>query len=377
MKKLISLMLVLAMVFTVAGCDGSDEEKDKKVKDDLFSIYEELRPIYTGNTTNEDVGNYLAGVADREGIYNTALPGGGLLLMKQADPHYQNTPSTTIQCSISKENRHEDAQVAAIALTVLTNTQNHGQITILFTGEENGEYYGVQSLPKAHLKTDNLINLRYSAKAQLITGSACSQEYTLLSKAEMTAPEVTKTYEISLTSQEGTLDSKDRSSYPNPIMTLGLLLSDCRNSGINLQIASFEGSISPGKYPIYAKAIIVIQPDDEQRLISKIESSIDRFESKHSEIKPQLDYKYASVSSPNAVLSHDSTTRLLSLIYTIDDGVPKGEEAEILTSSTVEKINIAENVEVTVLERSLSAEEQKSFRRTYENIAKLNSYSFV
>ena len=120
----------------------------------------------------------------------------------------------------------------------------------------------------------------------------------------------------------------------------------------------------------------MIQPDDEQRLISKIESSIDRFESKHSEIKPQLDYKYASVSSPNAVLSHDSTTRLLSLIYTIDDGVPKGEEAEILTSSTVEKINIAENVEVTVLERSLSAEEQKSFRRTYENIAKLNSYSF-
>lgn len=369
-------MLVLAMVLAVAGCDGSDEEKNKQVKEDLFSIYEELRPIYTGKTTNEDVRNYLAGVADREGIYNTALPGGGLLLMKQADPHYQNTPSTTIQCSISKENRHKDAQVAAIALTVLTNTENHGQITILFTGEENGEYYGVESLTKDHLKTDNLINLRYSTKAQLITGSACSQEYILRSKAEMTAPEVNKAYEISLISREGSLDSKDKPDYPNPIMTLGLLLSDCRNSGINLQIASFEGSFSPGKYPIYAKAVVVIQSDDEQRLIAKVESSIDKFESKHSEIKPQVDYKYAAVSSPDAVLSHDSTTRLLSLIYTIDDGVPKGEDTEILTSSTVEKINIADNVEVTVLGRSLSAEGQKNFRSTYESIAKLNSYSF-
>ncbi len=102
-----------------------------------------------------------------------------------SDPHYQDTLPTTLQCSpISTGTRHEDAQSASIALAVLKNIENHGQITVIFTGEDYGKYYGAQSLPIKYLKTDNFINLRYEPKAQLITGSAATEDYILRSKAE-------------------------------------------------------------------------------------------------------------------------------------------------------------------------------------------------
>lgn len=377
MKKLISMLLLLIMTVSFIGCSSADEEENKKLKDDVFGLYEELRPIYTGNTTNEEVRDYLAGIADREEIYNKKLPGDSLLLMEQADPHFENTPSTTLQCSISTSNRHRDAQSAAIALSVLRNTEDHGRITVLFTGEDKGDPYGSRSLPITYLNTDNFINLRYDSKAKLITGSACAEKYTLKSQAEIKEIGTNKTYEISIVSREGVLSEGEKSDLPNPIMTLGLLLSDCKNSGINLRISSFEGSFSSKSSPLFAKAVITIQPDDEQRLTKKVESAMDKFKSKYNEIEPQMDYTFTPIDNPTAVLSHDSTTRLLSLIYTIDEGTSQ-EDSEDITAykSTVEKISISKNIEVTVVGRSFSVEGQENSRTSYESIAKLNGYSF-
>ncbi len=71
-------MLILALLIGVTACSSDDNESNEKLKDDLFAIYEELRPIYKGNTTNEEVRDYLAGVADRYEIYNKKLPGDSL-----------------------------------------------------------------------------------------------------------------------------------------------------------------------------------------------------------------------------------------------------------------------------------------------------------
>lgn len=380
MKKLISVMLILALLIGVTACSSDDNESNEKLKDDLFAIYEELRPIYKGNTTNEEVRDYLAGVADRYEIYNKKLPGDSLLLMKQADPHYQDTLPTTLQCSISTGTRHEDAQSASIALAVLKNIENHGQITVIITGEDYGKYYGAQSLPIKYLKTDNFINLRYEPKAQLITGSAATEDYILRSKAETEEISNGKAFEISILSGEGTIKADQMGDYPNPIMELGLLLSDCKNRGINLQIASIGGEFSPGKEPIYAKAVVVIQSDDEQRLLTRIESSIEDFENDYDDIKPGINYTFAPVDLPKSALSHDSTTRLLSLIYTIDEGISGNVEDEddkkVVANSGIEKISLSDAVNVNVVGRSLSKEEQDTIRSSYESIANLNSYSF-
>lgn len=320
MKK--ALILILSMIIVLCtGCVSLDEETEYAIKEDVYNIYESIRPVWKDAKGSKKMMKPLIDWAQENEVAYSVLPAGNLMLSLDATDKYQKAPSTILQCDISKDDPANKAQCAAMILAAVKNIQEHGNVKILFTLSDKKEFDGAHALTEKQLKADNLISLDHCDKTKLYTGSAASKEYKMVQKINNVPTNGNVAYKITISGLEGG-DSSDRTrKHGNPIKALGGFMNSCQSSGMAYQISSFKGGESAGTYPSYAQIIVTVDKNDEERIKSKYKTMENKFENSNRNNENDMKIELSRCKVPRQSYSERNTANIMSFLYTIDDGI--------------------------------------------------------
>lgn len=378
----ILIIVLLVSGISLTGCGSSfDEEDANKLEKDVYNLYEELKPIYAEADSEYDISAYLYNWAKKNDFVARKLGGGNVIITKPASLADPSFPSTIIQCAISQTDSKEASQRASIALATILNLKENGKVGVLFTINKNGEFSGANRLSTESLDSDYFIHLESGAPSAVNIGSAGTAEYEMAMTYEMTDPTTTAAYQLSMKGLPGVDSSILEGSNPNSILILANFLIGCRASGMLVELANFDGGDSAGNYPASASATIMVNQNNEEKLLTRFASNLDTFMDKYGNDFPDASYTLTKVDAPKSVINNDDTANILSLLYTSINGVYKTSEENgggtTLAVANIGKLTTKSNkMKVRILARSVDSSILKEMADSYHATAYLSDASF-
>lgn len=386
MRKKLTIYILAAMLLiastTMTGCGSDfDEEAANQLEEDVYGLYEDFQTFYADSDSVYQVSSYLFKWANDNNLVARKLSGGNLIITKPPSVNDPSFPYTVIQCAISLENPKESSQVAAIALAAVKNLKENGKIGILFTATNNGEHTGAQRISADQLDADYFIHLESAEKSTVNVGSAATAEYEMSYTYEMSDPTATNAYQLSISGLSEEDSSVLKGAHPNAILLLSNFLIGCRASGMLVEIADFDGGKEAGTYPSAASATIMVNQNNEAKLLSRFASSLENFTDKYGDDFPDLSYTLLPVTAPVKVIQSDDAANLLSLLYTTINGVYKTSEEDgegtTLAVANIGKLSTTSNkVTMNILARSVDDAILKEMAESYHATAFLSDAAF-
>lgn len=359
---LLSALIAVFLLFT--GCSGQEDDAKLTIKESINTNYEALLQKAGINEEKEDdtssesdqtdsentitadfktIASFISDWAKENDIKVKSSNDKYLVLSKAASPNHEDSESFTFHCNIcldSQEEAEDSMETAAVAMTALYSSQEHGNLKAVFTLEKEGNAVGAEALGDTYLKDDNFISLRRSGKTCIYNSVAASSNMTASKKLTMTSPQYTKAYKITLEGTPYKSPYKYRGYYPNAIKTIGDLLASCQSSSVLFELASFKGGDSTDLYPSKATAVIVLQENDVESFTSRFEKSYERVEEYYEDLEEPFLYTMEETDLPEKVISKEDTGNIVSLMYTIINGTYlRSEEKEVMAVSNIGKVS--------------------------------------
>lgn len=319
---IISIIMVSAVIFT--GCDTGENKLSVKGSMDYAS--EILTEALSENCTFDTLISTISEWAKENNINVNTSGDKYLVLSKDASETATSSESFVFHTGIdfsSEETTENSISSAAAVMTALYSPDNHGEIKGIFTLIENGDPIGAESLNTDYLACDNFIDITYSKNKILCSSISASSDMQAFKNLNLTSPQYTEAYQITLKGKENQSAYKGRGTYPNAIQTIGDLLASCQSSTILFELASFNGGEATDLLPSNASAVIVIHENDVESFTKKFEKSFKKVENAYEdadEPEDAFEYTMEPVELPSIVISKEDTENIVSLMYTMING---------------------------------------------------------
>lgn len=339
---IISLIMVSAILFT--GCSLGVNKLS--LKDSVDASAETLTAALSDDRTFEAFVASVTEWADENDITVNSSSENYLILSKDASETATSDESFTFHAGIdlSSEEMTEDSIVAAAAvMAAIYSPNNHGDMKAIFTLIENGNPVGAEALNKDYLNTDNFIDFTYSGEEILCDSISTTSDMEAYKTLDMTSPQYTEAYQITLTGKANQSAYKSRGTYPNAIQTIGDLLASCQSSTILFELASFNGGDATDNLPAQASAVIVLHENDVESFTKKFDKSFEKVEKAYEDADdPEVTFEYTMepVELPSIVISKEDTENIVSLMYTMINGnyLRDEETDEVMAVSNIGRV---------------------------------------
>lgn len=383
-KITISVLIILLLLSNLflTGCATSyDEEASNKLERDVYDLYEDLKQVYAEAKSEYDITSYLYNWANDNELVARKLPGGNLIITKPASVADLTFPTTIVQCAISRDEPKQASQRTAIALAAVLNLKENGKVGILFTISKNGEYTGAKRLSVENLDSDYFIHLESGEKSAVNNGSAGTSEYEMALSYEMAPPTTSNAYMLTISGLPENDSGIITGTNPNAILMLSNFLIGCRASGMLVELADFDGGTEAGKYPGSANAVIMVNQNNEARLLARFATSQEKFQNNYNSDFPDATYTLTPVTPPTTVINNDDAANILSLLYTTINGVYKTSEENdngtTLAVANIGNLTTTENImKVKILARSVDQAVLIEMADAYNATAYLSDATF-
>lgn len=355
MKRYLLLLISLVIILSAAlsSCSVGEATRESELKTSLEDTYEDLSSTFSGSTGQYSlVSEYLKSWANKNELEITENHEHYMIITNHATEGCEDTESIVLQCSVETDNFNNSMQPLAIALSSLLGPERHGNISLIITENDNGEYIGASSVNTKYYDTDNFINIRHNDGLRLYTAGAYEMKSHMSASIDMTSPSYTHAYAITM-SNSGYKDPYDfENNYPNPIETIGSLLATEKSSGQLFQLASFECESQDGYMPTSATAVVVVDGNDVSSFTKKFNSSYNNVKKKFEKLEDNFVYTLTETSMPSQVITNQASDNIISLMYTLHTGIylQDEESGDIISSSDVSYVstsNGALNLDMT------------------------------
>jgi dipeptidase D len=383
-KITISIMLVALLLsgLLLTGCSTTyDEEASNKLERDVYSLYEKLKPVYDNADSEYEISTYLYKWAEENEFVARKLTGGNIVITKPASVADPSFPSTIIQCAISRTDTKQASQRASIALATIMNLKENGKVGVLFTISKDGDFTGAKRLSVENLDSDYFIHLESGDKSAVNNGSAGTSEYEMTLSYEMAPPTATNAYMLSITGLPENSSGILSGLNPNAILILSNFMIGCRATGMLVELADFDGGTQASKYPGSATAVIMVNQNNEARLLARFATSQEKFQDKYEDDFPDAAYTLTAIDPPQEVINNDDAANILSLLYTTINGVYKTEEEDdsgrTLAVANIGKLTTeSDSMKVNILARSVDPAVLTEMSDSYHAMAYLSNATF-
>jgi len=378
--SLIILPLILVMVTFLSGCSFEESTRESELQDELSSISDELNSTFSSSTGQYSlVAEYLESWANKNDIKIAESKESYMVLVNPASEGCGDSQTTVLQCAVETAAFNESMQSLSIALASLLGPEAHGDITLIVTENNDGQYTGAADIDAEYLKADNFININQSDDVLLYTGGAYEMTSTMSTKLTTASPSYTKAYTVTL-SISGYHDFfAAENQYPDPIETLGSLLATAKSSGILFQLSSFECDYTDGYTPTKATFTVVIDENNVNSFTSKFNSSYNKIKKKFEKLEDNFVYTMTETTMPSTVIDSEYSDRIISLMYTLNTGTYLQDEdsGEIISASHIASVSTKSNsFSMKLLSRSLQEDVLDEMSSTYEVTSGLCSISY-
>lgn len=361
MKRLFLLTIVLIMSISLffTGCGDPNAEREEELKETLEKVSENLQSNFSGTHGEFSlVSEYLKSWANSNELTVVETATNYIVISNPATEGCGKADSTTLQCQINTEEFSNSLQTLSTGMTALLGPEEHGNINLIVTENNNGYNIGAEKINKKYLTSDHVINLNHSDEATLYTAGCFTSESVMTSDLSYEAPSYPNAYEITIKTT-GYPDPFDfDNKYPNPVEVLGNLLASEKSSGQLFQLASFTCETTEGYTPQSATAVVIIDSNDIKSFTSKFNSSHSKVKKRYEKLEQNFVYTMTAADLPSSVISNDISDNIISLMYTLKTGIYSQDEdsGEIITASAISYVS-TKNGKFTLKTTSRSLDE--------------------
>lgn len=385
MKRKTALLLITILIGSSlfsCGLPTSEEIQNEKVEAGVLKEYNDLIDASKNFTSVEKFDNYLLKWANERDIRASYDKYKNVIMSKSPSEGHSNEDSVNIQTTIGLSNMEDRCIGVAMSLYLIENAPENNFMRIIFTNNDKGDFSGAKGLSSRYLNADNQINLDWSYDQQndppefsVINGSAATATHKMFTSFDYTTSVYSKAYEVSISHLNGGKSSAYSGKHPNPIKILGDLMASCKSSGILFELASFNGGNAPDTYPADASLTLVINENDVNRFTKKVETAQNKFSDSYSKTEESYTYTLTEIPKPENVLNLESTNSIVSLLYTLDNGVILRDEETnaIITVSNIGQVSTVDGeFQLLIFGRSLSTYELFQLNDTFDIIGSLS-----
>ena len=370
-KVLVAFMLILTMI-SMCGCEQntSDEENIPTTEELLASQYDELLTAFPESTDPEDIISYVHEWAEKQEITELVYDNDILVLQIKASKNRSEDKSEVLQCTVSGENIETELQSLASLMYTITHLSAHGPVTAVINSES------AKSKISSYIEdADSFINLHYSESSEVINSAAASAEYEITNSLEWRKPRFSKAYKVSIKNLNGGNITDLSEGHPNPILQLNSLLAKWNTSGYLYDLASFKGGSKADSYCKSATMVVVLPDSDAERFQSRVEKQQAKFEKKYADSEENYEFTIEEVKVPKKVLSTESETALVSLLYTMIAGEYLTDEnsEELIAYSNIGKLRIKDAT--ATLKMQIYSRDKDVFKEMKEAVNTLSEIS--
>lgn len=384
MKKLIVLLLISALVcmslFTLAGCSKSNKEDlSTKITEKVAAYRTDLLDSAGSLTSASAVSDYLCDWAKSKSIDCTKDKNHNVIMSIKAGKAYKEADPTVVVCSYDPTQFESAIDSMAMALYLAKNNENTGKLTVIFAEDSGHNFSGIQKVSSKYFPDNaNVFCLNPGSSNMWSVNTGARSSYTFTSSLAYTDPTKGKAYRISIKGLPGGIPDAKISSYPNPIKSLGDLLAYFKTNSLIFELAKVRGGSSSNVYPKSASVTVVIDENDDEKFISRMETAIENFNEDFLERYPEASYTYEEVKVPSRVLTQDSLNELISILYTILDSAYYVDEDENLVSiRSIGSIRLTDDSYIiNAVGNSLTEQSMKEIDNDYKTICGLADVTF-
>ena len=344
MKKYIITIipLILISVMFLSGCSLGEMNRENELKSSLESTYEELTSTFSGDSGQYSlVSEYLKSWAKKNSIERADSGSSDTILSNPATTGYENSEPTVLQCSIRTDDFRNSMQSLAISLTSLLGPEIHGNISLIVTEVDNGEFTGASAADPKYYSSGSFINIDNSDDIELVRAGSYEMDSTMTASLSTSASSYTHAYTITMSISGYHDPFSFENHYPNPVETIGSLLATEKSSGKLFDLASFECESADGYTPTSATAVVVVNDNDVNSFTSKFEKSYNSIKNRFEKLGDNFVYTLTETSLPESVISSDSSNNIISLMYTLQSGIYLQDEdtGEIISASDISYVS--------------------------------------
>ncbi len=342
MRKILVLaaLFVTSAMLCLTGCGSGDRQGELET---IYSdTYEELQETFSDSGSKFTmVEEYVRSWAKSNDIKVLDQADSYMILKNKKTKDAKDAKSVTLHCSVDTQDMINTNHILATSLTSLLGPETHGTIKLIISDAGTNDFAGVRQIPADQLKTGNLIHLKDSEKKELKTFGSYAFDATLHKGIKREKPTHTNAYEITM-NVGNYKDSFDYTNkYPDPIEVVGNYLATSKSSGYLFQLASFKSKKSDGGTPESAKAVIVIDDNNVEKMQKRFDKSFDSIKKRCEKLGIDFVYTFTETSMPKQVIDDKSSGRLISLLYTLDPGIFYQDEdtGEIISAKEFVKVS--------------------------------------
>lgn len=352
-KKHLSIIIILLLTLALmAGCDslpedpGETDEARIKIQEEYEALIEASSQFYT----MEDYAHYLLKWAASREIRASYDGSGNVIMSRTPSEGYSSQNSLNISVPLNLKDIEKNGLAAATALSFLDKAAENNFMRLIFTNDEDPGHPGAVGLNKRFLNAANHILLQWdpqgpSEDLSVRIGGAGYSRHVMEKEITTIPSSYPIAYTVSIDGLQGGDTSSLSSRNPNPIKILGDLLATWKSEGILYELASFEGVGEEGQYPESAALTILLNDNDVKRFLNSGEKAKKKFIDDYGDKEPDALFLIEEVSRPEIVLSPSSGDSIVSLMYTLVNGIVERDEekGEIQLFSQMERVSTSNN----------------------------------
>jgi len=359
MKRFLPLLMavILAAGLLMTGCGSSEAERSEELQKTMEKTYNELSATFSGSTGEYTlVAEYLRSWAKKNEVKVIEDSEHYMVISNPATEGCEKAESIVFQCTVDTMDFTNCFQPVSLALTALLGPEAHGDISLIITETDKGQYVGAASADPEYYDCDHFINLQHSEDIQLYTSGCYEMSADMTADISMKDTAYPNAYAITMTTA-GYNDpfTFDGEHYPNPVEVIGSLLANAKSSGDLFQLASFECDSTDGYTPKSATAIVVIDENDVESFTKKFNSSYRSMKNKFEKLEDNFVFTFTETSMPDSVISEENSDNIISLMYTLKTGIylQDEESGDVIAASDISSISTEdEELELTMTFRS-------------------------
>jgi dipeptidase D len=320
----------------------------------LWGHFDEILTIPRGSKEEEQIREYVVGVAERHGMEHVVDATGNVVVKKPGTAGQENAPATVLQAHLDMVNeKNSDVQhdfskdaikpvlsgeyltadgttlgsdngigVAAMLAILEATDLVHGPLEFLFTIDEETGLTGAAGLDPTLLSARKLVNLDSEEEGALTVGCAGGADTDLrLALETISRPEDTTAHSVRLLGLNGGHSGIDiHLQRGNAVQLLARMLHSASRT-MPLFISEIQGGNKHNAIPREAWATVVMPKGQSGEFLSRLEQQFQGVKAEFKAPEPGMDLSVDDALPPNTVWSANASRQALYLLVALPHGV--------------------------------------------------------
>ncbi len=323
----------------------------------LWHHFDEILKIPRGSKEEEQMRQYVTGVAKKHGLEYRIDGTGNVVVRKPGSPGHEGAPTVILQAHLDMVNEknsdvvHDFTKdpiqveidgeylkakgttlgsdngigVAAMLAVLESRDLAHGPLELLFTVDEETGLTGAAGLAEDLLEGRILLNLDSEDEGVLTIGCAGGADTRLALRIdEESRVGAGSAYAVELAGLKGGhsgIDIDLGRGNALQLLVRALRLASDAVDGAALRVAELSGGNMHNAIPREARAVVVVETGRADVFAARLEEELGKIRQEYHTPEPELRFAVESVGTPARTWTESFSTRALDLLLALPHGV--------------------------------------------------------